>query len=82
MFLKGEIIQKPCKIELWFFDTALPLNALYHCMGFQVMTRTRQRTDRRTDKVATMICFKHLNESAFNKLTNVNMKYTNDFTEV
>jgi hypothetical protein len=56
IFLKGEIIKKPGKIELWFFDTALLFNALYHCMkfeqiiskGFQVMLRTRQLTDRRT----------------------------------
>jgi hypothetical protein len=56
IFLKGEIIQKPGKIELWFFDTALPLNAIHHCMkfkqiiskGFQVMLRTIQRTDKVT----------------------------------
>jgi hypothetical protein len=41
------------KIELWFFDTALHLNALYNCVKFkqiiskyfQVMLSTRQWTD-------------------------------------
>jgi hypothetical protein len=56
-FLKAETIQILGKTtELWFFDTALPLNALYHCMkfkqiiskGFQVMLWKRQRTDRQT----------------------------------
>jgi hypothetical protein len=50
MFQKWDII------EIWLFDTALHLNALYHYVklkqtiskGFQVMLQTRQRTDRCT----------------------------------
>jgi hypothetical protein len=46
--VKGQIIQKWGKTELWFFGTVLHINALYHCMqfkqiihkGFQVMLRT------------------------------------------
>jgi hypothetical protein len=50
MFLKGKIIQKPGKIELWFFDTALPLNAHYHCMGFKLCPgQDNGQTDGRTD---------------------------------
>jgi hypothetical protein len=56
IFLKGEIIQKRCKIELWFFDTALHLMPSTTVKfkqiiskGFQVMLRTRQWMDRRTE---------------------------------
>jgi hypothetical protein len=36
--IRGDIVQKPGKKELWFFDTALPLNALYHCMKFKKLS--------------------------------------------
>jgi hypothetical protein len=49
IFLQGEIIQKWGKTGLWFFGTALCLNALFHCVqfkqimskGYQVMLQTR-----------------------------------------
>jgi hypothetical protein len=55
------IIKKPGKIELWFFDTALPLNALFYCIKFQQLISkgflsyapdktTDGRTDEQTDK--------------------------------
>jgi hypothetical protein len=54
IFLKGEIIQKSGKIELRFFNTALPLNALYYCMnwiiskGFQIYAPDK-KTDGQTN---------------------------------
>jgi hypothetical protein len=49
IFLKEETIKKRGKIESWFFDNALRLNAFYHCVqmkqifskGFHVMLRAR-----------------------------------------
>jgi hypothetical protein len=56
IFLKGEKIQKRGKTELWFFGTALRLNAHYHCVhfkqimlkDFQVMFQT-SKTDGQSD---------------------------------
>jgi hypothetical protein len=63
IFLKGEIIQEWCKIELWFFDTVPHLNALYHCVKFKqiiskdfkvIIRKNNRGTEGQTDKVATI----------------------------
>ena len=52
-------------LGLWFVGSALPLIAIYlytklylnATSSFGVICRTKYRTDRRTDKAATIMCF-------------------------